>query len=136
MSACALEHFSNHIQAISEMVRVLRPGGRLAMSVDAITRGNRYPSLFANHEARYHVVRTFDRDTLTSELTNLGLTVDQATYIFRGPNQGIYLVASRLSPSWSWNALAAFAPITAAIDRLSRDDNGAILLVNTTKTPT
>ena len=45
----------------------------------------------------------------------------------------IYLAASRMLPSWAWNALAVLAPVTAAIDRFSADDNGALLLIRATK---
>lgn len=133
MSVCALEHFSDHIQALSEMARVARPGARLVMSVDAITRGDRYPALLEHHKQRYHVHQTFDRDSITSDLTSVGFEVDEATYMLRGFNERIYLAASRILPSWAWNALAVLAPVTAAIDRFSTDDNGALLLIRATK---
>ena len=133
MSVCALEHFSDHIAAIAEMARVLRPGASLVMSVDAITGGDRYPALLEHHKQRYHVHQTFERDSITADLTGLGFDVDEATYILRGMSERIYLMGSKLSPKWSWNALAVLAPVTAAIDRFTKDDNGALLLIRATK---
>lgn len=133
MSVCALEHFSDHVAAISEMARVLRPGAGLVMSVDAITGGHRHPELLEHHKQRYHVQQTFTRESITTDLTNAGFQVDRATYMLRGVNERLYLATSKLSPSWSWNALAVLAPITAAIDRFTTDDNGALLLIRATK---
>jgi SAM-dependent methyltransferase len=133
MSVCALEHFFDHIQAITEMARVLRPGATLVMSVDTLTDGDRYPELLAHHMERYHVQQTFTRDAITADLMSVGFEVDRATYMLRGVNQRLYLAGSRLKPKWSWNALAVLAPIAAAIDRFTADDNGALLLIRATK---
>jgi SAM-dependent methyltransferase len=133
MSVCALEHFSDVSVALAEMARVLRPGGRVVMSVDALTHADRYPELVANHKQRYHVQQTFRRESLATDLRAVGLDVTRATYLFRGANERIYLGASHWRQDWSWNALAPLAPFTALVDRLHADDGGAILLVDAVK---
>ena len=133
MSVCALEHFDDPLTALREMARVLRDDGVLVMSVDALTREDRYPQLAAHHRRRYHVNQTFRREALAADLASVGFTVTEATYLFRGSNEALYLGASRLRPNWSWNALVPLAPMTAVLDRMQRDDSGAILLIRAVK---
>jgi SAM-dependent methyltransferase len=133
ISVCALEHFDDPRKALAEISRVLSASGRLVMSVDALTRASRYPALFANHSQRYHVQHTFRRESLARDLEAVDLRVVQATYLFRGSNERVYLGVSRLRPDWSWNVLAPLAPITALIDRLQPNAGGAILLVEAAK---
>jgi ubiquinone/menaquinone biosynthesis C-methylase UbiE len=58
MSICAIEHFDDGGGALDEMARVLKPGGELVMSADALTLAKRWPKLYAAHRDRYHVQRT------------------------------------------------------------------------------
>ena len=49
MSICAIEHFDDGPQALSEMARVLAPGGELVMSADTLSRAAEWPHLYRAH---------------------------------------------------------------------------------------
>src|SRR5579864_8318685 len=83
MSICAIEHFDDGGRALDEMARVLRPGGELVMSADALTLAKRWPKLYAAHCARYSVQRTYSLEQLTELLAERGLTVLAYEYQFR-----------------------------------------------------
>ena len=95
MSICAIEHFDDGGRALDEMARVLRPGGELVMSADALTRAGRWPELYRAHCARYQVKRTYTHETLTRLLGARGLEVMEHTYQFRATwSERLYLSLS------------------------------------------
>ena len=83
MSICAIEHFDDGERALDEMARVLRPGGELVMSADALTRAAQWPDLYRAHCARYHVKRTYTHETLAAAAAARGLEVMEHGYQFR-----------------------------------------------------
>lgn len=128
MSICAIEHFHDAAEALAEMARVVRPGGILSMSADALSDESDWPDLSEGHRRTYFVVDTFDRAKLGKLLDEAGFDVDRSEYMFKGHwAQGVYLRLHR----WRYapNALAPLGPVVAASDRRSHDAGGAILLV-------
>src|SRR6266702_223315 len=83
MSICAIEHVDDGGRALDEMARVLRPGGELAMSADALTLAENWPRLYRAHCERYHVKRTYTHEELTALLEARGLDVIAHAYQFR-----------------------------------------------------
>jgi SAM-dependent methyltransferase len=132
MSICAIEHFDDGARALSEMARVLRPGGELVMSADALTLAKRWPRLTYAHCARYHVQRTYSAGELTSLLGERGLSVVASEYQFRGPwAQRLYLSLSAYGGKFGFNAAAPMLPLVATADRFGRRaEGGAIVLVH------
>lgn len=130
MSICAIEHFDDGGRALDEMARVLRPGGELVLSADALTRASRWPQLYRAHAARYHVKRTYSHETLARMLHARGLEVLEHTYQFRAPwSERLYLGLSARGGRATFNAAAALIPFVALSDHWARSETGSIVLV-------
>lgn len=71
-----VEHFAQEAQVLAALHRVLRPGGRLLVSVPA------YAWAWSSHDvaARHH--RRYTRPRLVGALTAAGFAVERATYAF------------------------------------------------------
>ncbi len=131
MSVCAIEHFDDGPAALSEMARVLRPGGDLVMSADALTRAARWPELSARHRERYHVRRTYPGEYLTKLLGECGLPVVRQTYMFRSRRaERLYLTLSAQGGRAGWNAAAVLSPVVALSDRCNPDGSGSVVLTH------
>jgi SAM-dependent methyltransferase len=130
MSVCAIEHFDDGSRALDEMARVLRPGGELVMSADALTRAAQWPDLYRAHCARYHVKRTYTHEALAQLLLDRGLKVLEYGYQFRARwSELLYLGLSARGGRVSFNAAAALIPLVAASDHLADRDLGSIVLL-------
>jgi SAM-dependent methyltransferase len=130
MSICAIEHFDDGERALDEMTRVLRPGGELVMSADALTRASRWPDLYRAHCARYHVKHTYTHETLRRLLLARGLEVIEYGYQFRARwSERLYLGLSAHGGRAGFNAAAALIPLVAASDHWAGRDLGSIVLV-------
>ncbi|ONH59355.1 SAM-dependent methyltransferase [Frankia sp. CcI49] len=131
MSVCAIEHFDDGPAALAEMARVLRPGGDLVMSADALTRAERWPDLFARHRERYHVQHTYPGERLAKLLDAAGLEVVRQTYMFRSERaERLYLNLSAKGGKVGWNAAAAISPLVALSDRRAPDTTGSVVLTH------
>jgi SAM-dependent methyltransferase len=132
MSICAIEHFDDGGRALDEIARVLKPGGELVMSADALTLAKRWPKLYAAHRDRYHVQRTYSHDQLDELLAARGLTVISYAYQFRSDwAQRLYLSLSAYGGKFGFNVAAPALPLVALADRYGHGDHGgAIVLVH------
>ncbi|ABD10116.1 SAM-dependent methyltransferase [Frankia sp. CcI156] len=131
MSVCAIEHFDDGPAALAEMARVLRPGGDLVMSADALTRAASWPDLFDRHRERYHVRHTYSGDHLAKLLDDVGLEVIRQTYMFRSERaERLYLTLSAKGGRTGWNAAAVLSPAVALSDRRAPDTAGSVVLTH------
>jgi SAM-dependent methyltransferase len=134
MSICAIEHFDDGGRALDEMARVLRPGGELVMSADALTLAEHWPKLYAAHCDRYSVQRTYSHDQLADLLAERGLTVLAHEYQFQSRwAQRLYLSLSAYGGKFGFNAAVAALPAVALSDRggsAEKAVGGAIVLVH------
>jgi ubiquinone/menaquinone biosynthesis C-methylase UbiE len=130
MSVCAIEHFDDGPAALAEMSRVLRPGGDLVMSADALTRAGSWPDLFDRHRERYHVKHTYPGERLAQLLDNAGLEVVRQTYMFRGERaERLYLTLSARGGKAGWNAAAVLSPAIALADRRAPEGSGGSVVL-------
>lgn len=74
ISFCVLEHISNLNQVLAELVRVLKPGGELHASVDALLN-IKDQALLARHRSEHHVVQYFTPSSLREQLEAAGFEV-------------------------------------------------------------
>jgi hypothetical protein len=67
------------------MARVLKPGGRIALSVDSLLPENSTQSFREWHKRRHFVTHYFSQDTLTTALRNAGFRSDAepTVHLFR-----------------------------------------------------
>lgn len=129
LSICAIEHFPDGKAALAEMARIVRPGGDLAMSADALCSEQRWPHLSEGHREAYHVVDTYDEEKLGDLLDATGFDLIRAEYLFRDTwTQHLYMGLHR----WKFapNALAPLGPLVAVSDRRSDAEGGAVLLAH------
>ena len=73
-----IEHCAPEGQAVAELVRVLRPRGRLLVAVPA------YSWAWTSHDDMNGHHRRYTRDRLLASIQAAGLRLDRATYVFAG----------------------------------------------------
>lgn len=83
VSFCVLEHIPNLDQVLAELVRLLKPGGEMHVSVDALA-SIRDPELLARHRREHFVVEYFTPETLRARLERAGFDVGEIRPIMTG----------------------------------------------------
>jgi ubiquinone/menaquinone biosynthesis C-methylase UbiE len=76
----SMEHFGDDSRALREMTRVLRPGGRVVLTVDSLNRPIS-DKLKARHRKKASVVRYYTRDTLEASLQEAGQELLRNEYL-------------------------------------------------------
>jgi ubiquinone/menaquinone biosynthesis C-methylase UbiE len=69
-----LEHVDDDLRGISEIFRVLKPGGWLVVTVPA------YGFLWSEHDEALHHRRRYTAHELRNKITNAGFNVERSTY--------------------------------------------------------
>jgi SAM-dependent methyltransferase len=108
-----LEHCEPEHRALSELTRVLRPGGRLLMSVPA------YQWAWTDHDVQAGHHRRYTRGRLMRAVEQTGLTVRRATYAFSAvfPFFVAERVVRRVRSRYASQA-RALTPVSGPVDRL------------------
>jgi len=73
----SLEHFKDDAQSLSEMKRVLKPGGRVILTVDSFTYPIA-PALKEHHRKMCAVEHYYTREDMAGALQNAGLTMSRS----------------------------------------------------------
>lgn len=120
---CVLEHFGDDVKALSELRRILKPGGRLALTVDSFS----YPGITdaekARHGEKFSVVRHYMHDDLTDKLNQVGFEVLEWTYLLRTPiSANLYLWALR-HPKLAYLAYPLSYPLSLWSEQHSKNQS-------------
>ena len=109
-----VEHCADEALALSELVRVLAPGGRLLLSVPA------YQWAWSDHDVRAGHHRRYTRPRLVAAVERAGLRVERSTYAFAAvfPIFAAERLVRRLRRAVGRPAVAGLTPVSSRADRV------------------
>ena len=132
ISISCLEHFADPLRGLSEIMRVLKPAGRLALSVDSLLQENSPLSFREWHKHRHFVTHYFSRDELLTAIEKVGLRCE--------PERTVHLFRSRwaarlrevfIRRPYFWLPLFAFFYCAVRLSDWTMDDmHGQIIIVS------
>ncbi len=120
---CVLEHFDNDLQALSELRRVLKTGGKLALTVDSFSFPGITPEEKEFHAQKYHVVHWYRTENLQAVLQQAGLKLVESTYLLKTDTSAALYRQAKRSPKLAYALFPLAYPISLWSERIS--SNGA-----------
>lgn len=102
IGVCALEHFYDPDSSLKEIVRILRPNGRLWLSVDAFNHPSIKKRDLEMFRIRHKVIQFYPLEVLSKLLETHGLRIEAYKYLLRSKGSGwVYHINSGIkSRGW------------------------------------
>jgi 2-polyprenyl-3-methyl-5-hydroxy-6-metoxy-1,4-benzoquinol methylase len=132
----SLEHFKDDAQSLREMKRVVKPGGKIILTVDSLTYPIR-PELKERHRKMCAVEHYYTREDMAKALKNAGLTMVTSEYLLTsGLTSFFFKFWIRYNRMNNLFILVTFlSPLLLLSDKLSGEkDRGYTLLAEATNT--
>jgi SAM-dependent methyltransferase len=85
LSLCVVEHFRRDETVLSNIARVLKPGGHFVFSADSLSNPEISDAERARHKLRYAVNTFYDEGMITAKLARAGFMVEKTRYILNTP---------------------------------------------------
>lgn len=125
---CVLEHFEDDVKALSELRRVMKAGGTLALTVDSFS----YPGLTdedkARHAEKYSVLHHYTIESLSDKLSRAGFELTQWTYLLRSPlSAALYRLALK-APKLAYFLFPISYPLSVWSERRSKNQTSGYKL--------
>ncbi len=118
---CVLEHFQDDVKAMTELRRVLKPGGRLALTVDSFSYPGMSDDEMARHAKKFSVVHHYKIEDLTEKLQQAGFEVEQWSYMLRTPISASLYVNALRSPKLAYLLYPISYPVSAWSEQHSKN---------------
>jgi len=127
----SLEHFQDDRQALSEMRRVLKDGGRVVLTADRFTLPIKN-ELKEKHRKMCFVVHYYTRDSMGKSMRSCNLEMRRSDYLLKSPLPGFFLKQwiRNPKPAVFWIAVAFLGhPFFLVSEKLSGRREGGYTLI-------
>lgn len=129
VSACAMQHFTDDARALGEMCRILRPKGKLCMSLDSLSLPSISTAFRARHARWYAVNRLYTHTSIKPLLEQAGFRLLTHRYI-ASSRISSWLIQFQMKRRWNLNCLAPVAlPISRLGDAISEKTDAGFIVV-------
>ena len=137
VSVSCLEHFADPLQGLREIARVLKPGGRLAISVDSLLPENSPASFREWHRRRHFVTHYFNHEELLDMMKTVGLRCEpeRTRHLFRSRLAGRVRQLFIRRPRLLLPLFPLFYIVVRLADSMMNDMHGQVLVVTATRHP-
>ncbi len=135
ISVSCLEHFADPLQGLREMARVLKPTGRVALSVDSLLPENSPVSFREWHKCRHFVTHYFNQDELLAMMQTVGLHCEfgHTVHLFRSRVAAHLRQIFIRRPRFWLPVFPLFYSAVRLADWISDDMHGQIIIVSGTR---